>query len=95
MQTQRDSETEGAKREDGGPAFPHHETTSTGEPFHDHLGMTLRDYFASKALAQISPCAATIADKCAAGGDVKSAAELIAQCSYIIADAMIAHRSKS
>jgi hypothetical protein len=37
--------------QDGGPAFPHHETTSTGEPFHDHLGMTLRDWFAGQALA--------------------------------------------
>ena len=32
---------------DGGPAFPHLETTSRGEPYHDHLGMTLRDYFAA------------------------------------------------
>ena len=35
---------------DGGPAFPHLETTSRGEPYHDHLGMTLRDYFAAAAL---------------------------------------------
>ena len=38
------------KINDGGPAFPHHETTSTGEPYHDHLGMTLRDWFAGQAL---------------------------------------------
>jgi hypothetical protein len=34
-------------------AFPHHETTSMGEPYHDHLGMTLRDYFAAQALTGI------------------------------------------
>ena len=33
---------------DGGPAFPHLETTSRGEPYHDHLGMTLRQYAAIK-----------------------------------------------
>jgi hypothetical protein len=38
---------------DGGPAFPHLETTSRGEPYHDHLGMTLRDYFAAAALRGI------------------------------------------
>lgn len=36
---------------DGGPAFPHHETTSTGEPYHDHLGISKRDWFAGQALA--------------------------------------------
>lgn len=36
---------------DGGSAFPHNELTSTGEIYHDHLGMSLRDYFAGQALA--------------------------------------------
>jgi hypothetical protein len=34
-------------------AFPHHETTSRGEPYHDHLGMTLRQYFAGQANASL------------------------------------------
>ena len=37
---------------DGGPAFPHHETTSTGEPYYDHLGMSLRAYFAGQILPE-------------------------------------------
>lgn len=35
---------------DGGPAFPHRETTSRGEPFHDHLGLTKRELFAMAAM---------------------------------------------
>jgi len=34
-------------------AFPHHETNSRGEPYHDHLGMKLRDYFAAKAMEKL------------------------------------------
>lgn len=35
---------------DGGPAFPVHPDVSAAEP---HAGMTLRDYFAAKALAAV------------------------------------------
>ena len=70
---------------DGGPAFPHHETTSTGEPFHDHLGMTLRDWFAGQALA-----AMTVAPDYSKGPCNYEMAER----AYIIADRMLEVRSK-
>jgi hypothetical protein len=34
-------------------AFPFLETNSRGEPYYDHLGMTLRDYFAAQANASL------------------------------------------
>ena len=68
---------------DGGPAFPHHETTSTGEPFHDHLGMTLRDWFAGQALAGMMACP-----------DCSGTEAEFAASAYRNADAMLAARSK-
>lgn len=35
---------------DGGPAFPFDEKSGDGTHWHSHSGMTLRDYFAAKAL---------------------------------------------
>lgn len=35
---------------DGGPAFPFNEKDGSGVHYHSHGGMTLRDYFAAKAL---------------------------------------------
>ena len=78
--TQRDSETEGAKREDGGPAFPYQ-----GDQFKNaEIGMTLRDYFAAKAMAAML-----------SNPDCVSNKEAVASHAYGYADAMIAHRSKS
>jgi hypothetical protein len=38
-------------KETGGPAFPQVELNrTTGQPCDQHFGMTLRDYFAAKAL---------------------------------------------
>ena len=34
----------------GGPAFPFTEHNHDGSVYHQHLGMTLRDYFAAKAM---------------------------------------------
>lgn len=34
----------------GGSAFPYEERDGDGKPVLDHFGMTLRDYFAAKAL---------------------------------------------
>ena len=59
-------------KETGGPAFP------CGTAFQ---GMTLRDYFAAKAMQ------AFIGEHVDAGGD-----EHLAECSYAIADAMIEAR---
>jgi len=34
----------------GGPAFPYEERNGDGLPVRDYFGMTLRDYFAAKAM---------------------------------------------
>ena len=65
---------------DGGPAFPHHETTSTGEPYYDHLGMSLRDWFAGQALIALPHIGC--------GCDLNS--EDLAYSAYQLADAMLA-----
>jgi hypothetical protein len=60
---------------DGGPAFPYEQRS---EP-----GMTLRDYFAAKAMQGIS-----------ANSTYDMRAEATAQWAYMQADAMIAEREK-
>lgn len=82
------------KQNDGGPAFPCPE--SNGD---DHEGMSLRDYFAAKAMhaelntagAFIGPAKA-LADAAQAAG--RSIEQQIAFNSYELADAMIAARLK-
>lgn len=72
---------------DGGPAFPYEEHNGDGTIYNDHFGMTLRDYFAAKALA------ALIANPCK--DDVKRGAAgvpILAGYAYEYADAMIAAR---
>ena len=39
--------------EDGGPAFPVQEWNSDGTPATLQIGMTLRDYFAAKAMQEV------------------------------------------
>ena len=68
---------------DGGPAFPHLETTSRGEPYHDHLGMTLRDYFAAAALQGVMAAHTS-------GGCLVD--DLYAKYAYDLADAMLKQR---
>ena len=75
---------------DGGPAFPHgkymkHATTGAFDTY-AHGGMSLRDHFASSALAGM------LASEAADGGFYKSAD--VAERAYKIADAMIAQRDK-
>jgi hypothetical protein len=72
---------------DGGPAFPHHETTSTGEPYHDHLGMSLRDWFAGHALGHIPALLAA--------NERNKSVEQIASWAYQVADAMLAARKEA
>jgi hypothetical protein len=68
-------------KETGGPAFPTNSTHHDG--YYGGLGITLRDYFAAKAMqglvgaSQIFPRAA------------------IAEHAYLMADAMIAERDKN
>lgn len=72
---------------DGGPAFPFGQISEvTGQPvngFYDP-GMTLRDYFAAKALQGIL-----------AHPEVKATAESRSEWAYKIADAMLKAREVS
>ena len=82
-----------SNKPDGGPAFPHHETTSRGEPYHDHLGMSLRDWFAGQVLAGDMACQneqTGYLNAKATDDELRNLAKLY----YRIADAMIAERNK-
>jgi len=74
-------------KETGGPAFPNTAHNGWGEP---EKGMTLRDYFAAKAMQGISsiplPTEATMHHV--------SPAHWIAENSYAIADAMLKAREQ-
>lgn len=65
---------------DGGPAFP----TPGGDDYHPLPGMTLRDYFAAKAMqALINP-----------NGEPLDRLTEVPEYAYEIADAMLAARSQ-
>ena len=69
------------KQNDGGPAFPHDITKRS-----DAYGMTLRDYFAAKAMQGIVEVLHQGIRR----------ADIVAMCAdaYAIADAMLAARDK-
>jgi len=67
-------------------AFPSLETNSRGEPYYDHLGMTLRDWFAGQALMG-SMASDTEQWQVA---NVEDRATMV----YLIADAMLAARER-
>ena len=67
-------------KDNGGPAFPELNT----EASYRESGMTLRDYFAAKALAGL------LVD----WGNTEHSADLVAATAYAIADAMLAERAK-
>jgi hypothetical protein len=64
----------------GGPAFPYEERDYSGNPSKDHFGMTLRDYFAAKAMQAVI----------ARGDDTNRPG--MAEWSYAMADAMLKAR---
>ena len=70
------------KRDDGGPAFPTDNEAQVGNNTWHFAGMTLRDYFAAKALAGI---ASTYHENWTPESAAKNA--------YELADAMLAERS--
>lgn len=74
----------------GGPAFPTSEWTADGEHIKEHHGMTLRDYFAAKAL----PILWDAYDKGYCGITVENefSNTLFAKGAYQIADAMLKAR---
>lgn len=66
---------------DGGQAFPMHERDDA------LVGMTLRDYFAGRAMQAITSVNGVWTSE-----NIKP--PLMAQCAYEIADAMLAERAK-
>lgn len=76
------------ERDDGGPAFP---TTKPLDGWGDpNRGMSLRDWFAGQAL--IGLLSATSHPK--STGPSQEPAEVYALNAYILADAMLAERTK-
>jgi hypothetical protein len=57
-----------------------------------HPGMTLRDYFAVKAIQAILPAYQNVFDDETAGDDDHSFPELLAKDAYVMADAMMKAR---
>ena len=73
----------------GGPAFPNKESSGNGGSSLDSCGMTLRDYFAAKAMqAFITGAMSDGTPIRTIDGDDKVAAK----AAYIIADAMLKER---
>jgi hypothetical protein len=70
----------------GGPAFPstmHHGATFEGRDISWHDGMTLRDYFAAKAMQAMFTERTT-----------PNHLEMIAKAAYVVANAMLEERAK-
>ena len=75
---------------DGGPAFPYHDEGQANPLQREHFqGMSLRDYFAAKALSGLATKKIPDEDSTA-----KADMTLMAKDAYYIADAMLAERSK-
>ena len=75
-------------KDTGGPAFPFSfEGPTTAPEFYE--GMTLRDYFAAKAMAAHAVAVSGVATK-----TPQDWHEMVAQMAYMTADAMLAERNK-
>ena len=79
-------------KDTGGPAFPFIFDDAIAKQRHVYMGMTLRDWFAGKAMQSI-----ILSWQNVATSDVKSESELLlitAEDAYRFADAMLKERSK-
>jgi hypothetical protein len=76
--------------ETGGPAFPGTEANYVHE---GEAGMTLRDYFAARAIVKIAPSFGEIGELATAGNEVDEILSTAAKYAYEIADRMLAARS--
>ena len=74
------------EQNNGGPAFPQHGFDNIAERFTSQGGMTLRDYFAAKAMQAICT------SKDEAGTLLNHGYEWISSEAYKIADAMLKSR---
>ena len=81
------------KTQDGGPAFPVYDHHGNGQPFLAAVGMTMRDYFAAKAMqAMLSayPCQAIHRDE----GGVEANYAMLAEDAFSMADALLTARQE-
>lgn len=67
-----------SKLNDGGPAFPPHASSTADE----YMGMSLRDYFAAKAMQGMLACPI----------QMQSGSDMFARDAYVVADAMLRAR---
>lgn len=77
--------------EDGGPAFPFTELNGDGTHYGQSQGMTLRDYFAAKALPQAYASSVAEMDRTGYPEDWRYGVALDA---YSMADAMLRARNQ-
>lgn len=79
---------------DGGPAFPNVLAAPTNDGYMSTSGMTLRDYFAAKAMAAMlgSDAILKLSDRIADSTDDFHRGGWIASQAYQFADAMLAAR---
>lgn len=72
------------KTNDGGPAFPHDDLFLRGGKIANaSAGLSIRDYFAAKAMAAMLP-----------GTTTSTELDGLAKAAYFMADAMLAEREK-
>ncbi|PIK75016.1 hypothetical protein CQW31_29680 [Pseudomonas sp. 382] len=76
-------------KDTGGPAFP--TVDANREEDYGSRGMTLRDYFAAKAMAALSPTYWETQDEYESGKDL---IKCLAESAYEMADAMLVARVK-
>jgi hypothetical protein len=72
----------------GGPAFPHQSSDAI------RAGMTLRDYFAAKAMQGIYACPDHVTEPDGSGGPDPLTDSDIARLAYAMADAMLKAREQ-
>ena len=75
----------------GGPAFPHDRDAQ----YNERSGMTLRDYFAAKAMSSLIPMTHDELQDFTCDYDASDTIKLIAEASYTMADAMLKAREAS
>ena len=79
-------------KDTGGPAFPYEERNMDGMPVKDYFGMTMRDYFAAKAMQGLishEERAKQLGSHNLGDFDVR-----VAVCAYRYADAMLKAREQ-
>ena len=88
-QTKKESCGGNETKDTGGPAFPEGGNNVNTQEWEVYGGMTLRDYFAAKALPAILERLLVIRDN-----SIEDAIRISARDAYRVSDAMIAERNE-